>query len=174
MNDKICNPCPAPECSHPECEGSTPENPAPRYVQFVGYAPGTCPSCKHPQHVGRTCGWEGDGHVREVVQDGASYLEPVRCLCTPQDAIKQTKGKARGFRLLPWDALAEIAGVYQYGIEKGYLAESWRNVDLGEYEDAMFRHWAAHKRGELIDPESGLRHVAHFAWNALAVLVLSR
>jgi hypothetical protein len=35
------------------------------------------------------------------------------------------------------------------------------------------RHLLAQAAGEINDPESGLPHAAHAAWNALAVLELS-
>ena len=38
----------------------------------------------------------------------------------------------------------------------------------------MLRHQQAHLRGEALDPESGLPHMAHAAWCALAVLELDR
>ena len=36
----------------------------------------------------------------------------------------------------------------------------------------MLRHYIKYKNGELIDEESGLQHLSHMAWNALAVLQL--
>ena len=34
-------------------------------------------------------------------------------------------------------------------------------------------HYIKYKNGEFIDEESGLPHLSHMAWNALAVLQLS-
>jgi hypothetical protein len=67
-------------------------------------------------------------------------------------------------------ALAAVADVGTYGARK-YSLHGWLCVPDAEvrYTDAMFRHLLAD--GET-DVESGLRHLAHAAWNALAVLEL--
>lgn len=86
---------------------------------------------------------------------------------------KDDKGKLRmglvisGF--IP--AILEVCKIGTFGANK-YTANGWQEVEKGydRYEDAMFRHWAAFKMGEKNDPESGFPHLAHFAWNALAIL----
>jgi hypothetical protein len=74
-------------------------------------------------------------------------------------------------------ALEAVATVSAYGAKKykvAYSEQNWRAVDQarGRYLDAMVRHAAAHAAGETDDPESGLPHLAHAAWNALALLEL--
>jgi len=71
-------------------------------------------------------------------------------------------------------ALELVAGVTTYGVEKYKQPGSWRFVDnaLDRYEDALGRHDLALHSGEEKDPESGLLHAAHRAWNALATLEL--
>ena len=68
-------------------------------------------------------------------------------------------------------SLLEVCKIGTFGANK-YTANGWQEVEKGydRYEDAMFRHWAAFKMGEKNDPESGFPHLAHFAWNALAIL----
>lgn len=70
--------------------------------------------------------------------------------------------------------LFEMSKVGTFGANK-YTANGWKTVPQGidRYEDAMLRHWLAYKSGEICDPESGLPHLAHCAWNVLAVLTLS-
>lgn len=70
--------------------------------------------------------------------------------------------------------LFEMSKVGTFGANK-YTANGWKTVPQGidRYEDAMLRHWLAYKSGETCDPESGLPHLAHCAWNVLAVLTLS-
>lgn len=130
----------------------------------MSFQEGFCPSCHHDQHVGAVC------RANLAVTPGTFAL----CGCTSEAAIKADAGKPKGFRLLAWDAIEEIVEVYNYGIRKGYLKDSWRQVKLERYEDALVRHLIAHFKGTERDEESGLRHVAHLAWNALALVVLSR
>lgn len=70
-------------------------------------------------------------------------------------------------------ALARVAEVATYGAAK-YTDHGWRSVPAGEsrYRDAMYRHLLADHRGEPMDVESELAHLAHAAWNILAVLEL--
>lgn len=67
-------------------------------------------------------------------------------------------------------ALYEVAKVATFGAEK-YSDNNWLLVENAKqrYTDAMYRHLLS---GEGFDPESGLRHAAHAAWNALARLEL--
>ena len=76
-------------------------------------------------------------------------------------------------------ALEQVAQISAYGAKKysvAYSEQNWRSVDgaSGRYLDALVRHVAAHAAGEVNDPESGLPHLGHAAWNALAVLELSQ
>ncbi len=70
-------------------------------------------------------------------------------------------------------ALAAVVEVAEYGAKK-YAPDNWLKVPDGiqRYSDAFLRHASASLRGEELDPESGLRHTAHMAWCALAVLEL--
>jgi hypothetical protein len=70
--------------------------------------------------------------------------------------------------LLPWDALEEVAKVLTAGAKK-YSPNGWKTVPdkVERYEAALIRHLAAYKRGEDLDPEDGLSHLAHLACNAL-------
>lgn len=56
---------------------------------------------------------------------------------------------------------------------KKYSDNGWQHVPDAEwrYTDAMFRHLMDEARGEDFDPDTGLLHAAHAAWNALARLV---
>lgn len=70
-------------------------------------------------------------------------------------------------------ALEHVGFIGTYGAAK-YSPRGWMSVLHGEerYTDAMYRHLLKHAQGELHDPESGQLHLAHAAWNALAVLEL--
>lgn len=84
--------------------------------------------------------------------------------------IKFDAGKTR-WDLLPLRTVEEIVKVYTFGAGK-YGDNNWQNLPDGynRYKAAMFRHLAASERGEQLDSESGLPHLAHMAWNAIALL----
>lgn len=90
-----------------------------------------------------------------------------------EPGAKLDKGKEKvAFALSQFfTALANVNGVSEYGAEK-YTVNGWRDVPDGEnrYLEALLRHLAKHKDGELFDKDTGLLHVSHMAWNALAVL----
>lgn len=68
-------------------------------------------------------------------------------------------------------ALCEVAKVSTFGANK-YGENSWQNLDNAKsrYMDALCRHLFKHLQGEKVDDESGLLHLSHLAWNALALL----
>lgn len=70
-------------------------------------------------------------------------------------------------------ALNAVAEVGTYGAEK-YTPNGWIEVPDGQarYTDAMYRHLMREAAGEYADPDTGLAHAAHAAWNALARLDL--
>ena len=69
------------------------------------------------------------------------------------------------------NALTEVAKVGTFGAAK-YSDNGWEQVPNaeGRYTDALLRHVFKHMNGEVVDPEWGLFHLAHAAWNVLAVL----
>jgi len=91
-------------------------------------------------------------------------------------AIKYDGGKAPIFRgavsYFP-RAIAAVATVSAFGASK-YAWKGWESVDDGfnRYSDAMVRHLGYEGQGKVLDPDSGLLHAAHTAWNALARLEL--
>lgn len=70
-------------------------------------------------------------------------------------------------------ALDQVAKVGTFGASK-YSRHGWKTVDNGveRYANARTRHWLKRHMGEEVDPESGLLHLAHEAWNVLAELTL--
>jgi hypothetical protein len=68
-------------------------------------------------------------------------------------------------------ALREVVDVGTFGANK-YTTDGWKSVNGGfqRYTDAMLRHYLYETSGEEWDKDSGLRHAAHLAWNALARL----
>lgn len=70
-------------------------------------------------------------------------------------------------------AITEVAKIGTFGAAK-YTDGGWVFVPDGfrRYEDAQQRHAAKRHMGETNDSDSGLLHLAHEAWNALAKLDL--
>jgi hypothetical protein len=70
-------------------------------------------------------------------------------------------------------ALLEVSRVGTKGAEK-YTAHGWLSVPNGveRYTDALYRHLLAEQAQGPNDPDTGLMHAAHAAWNALARLEL--
>lgn len=68
------------------------------------------------------------------------------------------------------NALMAVSEVGTFGAKK-YSDNGWLHVENGydRYRDALFRHLLA---TDFHDPESGLPHLAHAAWNMLAMLEL--
>lgn len=84
------------------------------------------------------------------------------------DSGKCAAGVLHDFAL----ALQAVADIGTMGAKK-YTRGGWQTVPNGEerYLDAMWRHLLKARHEEL-DPESGLPHLAHMAWNILAALEL--
>ena len=76
--------------------------------------------------------------------------------------------------LVPMEALEDIARVFGYGARK-YASWNWAKgmKHSVPYACAM-RHLAAWQRGEELDPESGLPHLAHVGCNILMLLHFAR
>ncbi|MEY8688401.1 MAG: dATP/dGTP diphosphohydrolase domain-containing protein [Leptothrix sp. (in: b-proteobacteria)] len=86
------------------------------------------------------------------------------------DAGKQRPGLVLGAFA---HALQAVTAVGTYGAKK-YSPNGWLHVDSGleRYTDAMLRHQLAELGGEKYDPDTGIAHAAHAAWNSLARLEL--
>jgi len=87
---------------------------------------------------------------------------------------KLDDGKLKAGVLLDFSrALRLVALVGTYGARK-YSRGGWQYVENGieRYTDAMMRHMLLMPYEER-DIESGLPHLAHFVWNALAILELT-
>ena len=101
-------------------------------------------------------------------------LEVVPLCKNPHEAgAKLDAGKIYGGLLDDFSlALTAVAEVGTFGAKK-YSRGGWQSVPDGaqRYRDAMWRHLLK-ERHERCDGDSGLMHIAHRAWNALADLEL--
>jgi len=85
-----------------------------------------------------------------------------------ETAARFDSGKPR-YDLIPPYALHEIVLVYTYGCHKYDPDNWWKGMKWRKVIGPMLRHIYKWLRGEKYDPESGLHHLAHAAWNAIAL-----
>jgi hypothetical protein len=88
-----------------------------------------------------------------------------------QTATKFDTGKL-DWSLLPLDSIEEILKVLEFGKQK-YSAHNWSQGEGFKYSrvfNAICRHLFAWARGEDLDPETGLSHIAHCGCNVLFLL----
>ena len=82
---------------------------------------------------------------------------------------KADSGKVR-WELLPGDALAEVAKVMAFGATK-YGERNWeQGMRWSRLFGALMRHSWSWMKGEELDEETGLSHLAHAACCALFLL----
>lgn len=78
--------------------------------------------------------------------------------------------KQENFSLLPWEQLAEVARLYEFGARK-YDPHNWRRgYDWDLSFSSLLRHATAWWEGEYDDPESGCDHMASVVFHALSLM----
>ena len=78
---------------------------------------------------------------------------------------KDTKGKAK-ISLVPMQILTDVAEVRAYGVKKYGSVDSWKEVPIEDYRDALLRHIIEYiKDPNSVDKESGIKHYKHIACN---------
>ena len=85
-----------------------------------------------------------------------------------QEFAKADKGKVT-FELIPVDLLWEVNLVLQHGAKK-YGVLNWQKQEGFRFSrcyNALLRHMFAWWRGQDLDPETGLSHLAHAMCNLL-------
>lgn len=96
---------------------------------------------------------------------------------TPKESaekgLKHDDGKLR-LDLIPPEVIEMLGEIYTYGSHK-YGANNWeKGFEEGRLLAAARRHDLALAKGEMLDPESGLPHTAHAAWNYLTLETLRK
>lgn len=73
--------------------------------------------------------------------------------------------------LLPMKEIEDIVRVYHAGAKK-YGPNKWQNLDNGfeRYRAAAARHIMAYLKGERMDKETNVHHLAAAAWNVITML----
>ena len=88
--------------------------------------------------------------------------------------IKADAGK-RQLTLVPTQIIRDIAECREYGVAKYGERESWREVEVQRYRDAMFRHMLAYLDDPHgVDEESGISHLKHLATNVAFLCELDK
>ncbi len=78
--------------------------------------------------------------------------------------------KPEEYAYIPVDALAQVARVYGFGAEK-YEPWNWaKGYRWSLSLSALLRHIEAFRRGEYLDPESGLPHLAHATFHLFTLM----
>ena len=85
--------------------------------------------------------------------------------------VKFDSGKLE-YHQLPTEALEEVIKVLMYGAQKYGSDTNWLEIDdpMTRYYNAAMRHLVAHRKGELVDEETGISPLAHAASNVLFLL----
>jgi hypothetical protein len=84
-------------------------------------------------------------------------------------------GEKERYDLIPMECIEDLAKILTMGANK-YAANNWQKLDNGEdrYFAALMRHLVASRKGEKIDEESGLSHLAHAMCNIVFLLWLEK
>ena len=86
--------------------------------------------------------------------------------------LRHNAGKAP-WHLLPWDGMYHVVRVFAAGAEK-YAPRNWeKGLSFEETFASLMRHLLAWYGGVDRDHETGELHLAHAAWNALALLTFT-
>lgn len=89
-----------------------------------------------------------------------------------QESIKNDfKDDKLRWDLLPMEEIEDIVRVYHAGAKK-YGPNNWQNLEDGfeRYRAACARHIMAYMKGERMDDETNVHHLAAAAWNVIAML----
>ena len=65
------------------------------------------------------------------------------------------------YSLIPPEVLQELAKILTHGAAK-YAPNNWKKCeDTSFYWDSLFRHLQSHRLGEVVDKDSGEKHLSH-------------
>lgn len=79
--------------------------------------------------------------------------------------VKDDSQKSRP-DLFNFDHLEDVAKVLEFGATK-YGPNNWKLVEPERYRAAIMRHLIAYMKGEKLDPDTGLSHLAHATCSAM-------
>lgn len=73
--------------------------------------------------------------------------------------------------LLPWGALGDVLGAFEFGARK-YAVGDWVHHTADSHIDGALRHLTSWMQRDVRDPETGLSHLAHAAARVLMALAV--
>lgn len=83
--------------------------------------------------------------------------------------VKADDGKLK-WSLMPFEQLEDVVKVLQNGALK-YSPDNWKKCDDPKrYKDALMRHTVAYMKGEKVDKEDNISHLAHAICNCLFLM----
>ena len=92
----------------------------------------------------------------------------------PNQELKKDAGKPQ-LTLVPTQILYDIARVREFGVKKYKRRDSWKEVEIERYRDALFRHLLLYLNDpQGVDEESGLTHLSHVACNVAFLCELEK
>lgn len=116
-------------------------------------------------------------------KEAISYKLVEQCKPKENEMEQENNGSRKNDRLddklrwelLPLEDVEDIVRVYTAGAKK-YGPDQWQNLPDGikRYKAALLRHLVEFDKGNEIDEETGCRHLAAVAWNAIAMLHISK
>ena len=113
--------------------------------------------------------------------DGNTLTEITESNKVMVEGKKYDSGKIKAGMVFSYfaGALEEVCKVGTYGNEKygdSFWDDNWNRVENAKerYTDALVRHLFKLMQGEIVDSESGHKHLSHAAWNVLALLELDK
>lgn len=107
--------------------------------------------------------------MSEALNKSATLISPTNEPEAKHKGLRYNEGKLR-YDLFEPHAMKELAKVFTIGANK-YAPRNWeRGMSWQGVLASLERHKEAFKSGEDIDQETGCLHMAHVAWNALALV----
>lgn len=110
---------------------------------------------------------------QKVIEHLPELKEPLSEPIDNQE-IKADAGKPK-LTLVPTQIIYDIARVREFGVAKYGKKESWKEVEIERYRDALFRHLLLYINDpQGVDEESGLTHLSHVACNVAFLCELEK
>lgn len=122
------------------------------------------------QNVYAATGWGANLKSSSIGKQKAKILEEDELVVDPETGALKADGNKNQLELLPFRAIEQVGLVLTYGATK-YSKHNWRKgFNWTRLAGAALRHLFAFMKGEDLDPESGISHLAHSATNVLFLL----